>query len=73
MSEAEIIDGKAFAQRVRERVTAAVATLKADHNIVPGLTVVLVGEDPVSQVYVSGVQVEPDLPRAVLGKGGLDA
>jgi methylenetetrahydrofolate dehydrogenase (NADP+)/methenyltetrahydrofolate cyclohydrolase len=52
MSEAEIIDGKAFAQRVRERVTVAVATLKADHNIVPGLTVVLVGEDPASQVYV---------------------
>lgn len=52
MSEAEIIDGKAFAQRVRERVTAAVTTLKADHNIVPGLTVVLVGEDPASQVYV---------------------
>ena len=52
MSEAEIIDGKAFAQRVRERVTAAAATLKADHNIVPGLTVVLVGEDPASQVYV---------------------
>ena len=52
MSEAEIIDGKAFAQRVRERVTAAVATLKADHNIVPGLTVVLVGVDPASQVYV---------------------
>jgi len=52
MSEAEIIDGKAFAQRVRERVTAAVATLKADHNIVPGLTVVLVGEDLASQVYV---------------------
>ena len=52
MSDAEIIDGKAFAQRVRERVTAAVATLKADHNIVPGLTVVLVGEDPASQVYV---------------------
>ena len=52
MSEAEIIDGKAFAQRVRERVTAAVATLKADHNIVPGLTVVLVGADPASLVYV---------------------
>ena len=52
MSEAEIIDGKAFAQRVRERVTAAVATLKADHNIAPGLTVVLVGEDPASLVYV---------------------
>ena len=52
MSEAEIIDGKAFAQRVQERVTAAVVTLKADHNIVPGLTVVLVGEDPASLVYV---------------------
>ncbi|MDA1090327.1 MAG: bifunctional methylenetetrahydrofolate dehydrogenase/methenyltetrahydrofolate cyclohydrolase FolD [Proteobacteria bacterium] len=52
MSEAEIIDGKAFAKRLRDRVTVAVATLKADHNLVPGLTVVLVGEDAASQVYV---------------------
>ncbi len=52
MSEAQIIDGKAFAARLRERVTAAVATLKADHHVTPGLTVVLVGEDPASQMYV---------------------
>jgi methylenetetrahydrofolate dehydrogenase (NADP+)/methenyltetrahydrofolate cyclohydrolase len=49
---AEIIDGKAFAGRVRERVAEHVARLKADHGIVPGLAVVLVGEDPASQVYV---------------------
>jgi methylenetetrahydrofolate dehydrogenase (NADP+)/methenyltetrahydrofolate cyclohydrolase len=49
---AAIIDGKAFAQGLRERVGAAVATLKADHGLTPGLAVVLVGEDPASQVYV---------------------
>ncbi|MEE9388589.1 MAG: bifunctional methylenetetrahydrofolate dehydrogenase/methenyltetrahydrofolate cyclohydrolase FolD [Paracoccaceae bacterium] len=49
---AKIIDGKAFAGRVREQVGTHVARLKADHNIVPGLAVVLVGEDPASQVYV---------------------
>lgn len=52
MTEAKIIDGKAFAEGVRERVKSAVETLKADHGITPGLAVVLVGEDPASQVYV---------------------
>ena len=52
MSEAEIIDGKAFAARLRERVGAAVAKLKDNHGLTPSLTVVLVGEDPASQVYV---------------------
>jgi len=52
MSESNIIDGKAFAANLRERVGAEVATLKADHGLVPGLAVVLVGEDPASQVYV---------------------
>ena len=46
------IDGKAFAATVREKVAAHVATLKSDHGITPGLAVVLVGEDPASQVYV---------------------
>ncbi|MGB0410262.1 MAG: bifunctional methylenetetrahydrofolate dehydrogenase/methenyltetrahydrofolate cyclohydrolase FolD [Pikeienuella sp.] len=46
------IDGKAFAATVREKVAAQVATLKADHGITPGLAVVLVGEDPASEVYV---------------------
>lgn len=50
--EAKIIDGKAFSARVREDVAKDVATLKSDHNITPGLAVVIVGEDPASQVYV---------------------
>ncbi len=46
------IDGKAFAQVLRGRVAAAVERLKAEHGLTPGLAVVLVGEDPASQVYV---------------------
>jgi methylenetetrahydrofolate dehydrogenase (NADP+) / methenyltetrahydrofolate cyclohydrolase len=49
---AEIIDGKAFAAKVREQIAGHVARLKADHGITPGLAVVLVGEDPASQIYV---------------------
>jgi methylenetetrahydrofolate dehydrogenase (NADP+) / methenyltetrahydrofolate cyclohydrolase len=49
---AEIIDGKATAARLRERVAEQVAALQAGHGVVPGLAVVLVGEDPASQVYV---------------------
>ena len=53
-----IIDGKAFAARVRGQVAAHVARLREAHGLVPGLAVVLVGEDPASQVYVrnKGVQ-----------------
>ena len=47
-----ILDGKAFAGRVRARVAEYVTQLHADHGITPGLAVVLVGEDPASQVYV---------------------
>ncbi|MEO0989331.1 MAG: bifunctional methylenetetrahydrofolate dehydrogenase/methenyltetrahydrofolate cyclohydrolase FolD [Pseudomonadota bacterium] len=46
------IDGKAFAAKVRGQVADHVARLKADHGVTPGLAVVLVGEDPASQVYV---------------------
>jgi len=49
---ATIIDGKAFAASVRGQVAEHVAALKAGHGITPGLAVVLVGEDPASQVYV---------------------
>lgn len=49
---AEVIDGKAFAATVQEKVAGHVARLKADHKITPGLAVVLVGEDPASEVYV---------------------
>ncbi|MGF1592516.1 MAG: bifunctional methylenetetrahydrofolate dehydrogenase/methenyltetrahydrofolate cyclohydrolase FolD [Kiloniellaceae bacterium] len=49
---ADLIDGKAFAAGLRARIAAAVARLKAAHGLTPGLAVVLVGEDPASQVYV---------------------
>ena len=49
---AEIIDGKAFAEGVRARVTRAVPTFVAAARRAPGLAVVLVGDDPASNVYV---------------------
>jgi len=47
-----IIDGKAFSANLRGEIARKVKILKDKHNIVPGLAVVLVGEDPASQVYV---------------------
>jgi methylenetetrahydrofolate dehydrogenase (NADP+) / methenyltetrahydrofolate cyclohydrolase len=47
-----VIDGKAFAATVRAKVAAHVARIKEEAGVVPGLAVVLVGEDPASQVYV---------------------
>ncbi len=49
---ATLIDGKAFAARLRGRIAQEVARIKADHGVTPGLAVVLVGEDPASSVYV---------------------
>jgi methylenetetrahydrofolate dehydrogenase (NADP+) / methenyltetrahydrofolate cyclohydrolase len=49
---ARIIDGKAVAADLRARIAVAVAQLKSAHGLTPGLAVVLVGEDPASQVYV---------------------
>ncbi|WP_271952851.1 bifunctional methylenetetrahydrofolate dehydrogenase/methenyltetrahydrofolate cyclohydrolase FolD, partial [Ruegeria faecimaris] len=49
---AQVIDGKAFAATVRAQVADQVAKLKDENGITPGLAVVLVGEDPASQVYV---------------------
>jgi len=49
---ATIIDGAGFAANVRTRVAAATKVLKDKHGLIPGLAVVLVGEDPASQVYV---------------------
>lgn len=48
---ATIIDGKAYAAGLRSRIAEAVAALK-NRDVTPGLAVVLVGEDPASQVYV---------------------
>lgn len=46
------IDGKAFAATMREKIASHVARLKEVHNVTPGLAVILVGEDPASEVYV---------------------
>ena len=57
---ATIIDGKAFAAGLRGRVAVEVARIKDAHGLIPGLTVVLVGDDPASHVYVrnKGIQTE---------------
>lgn len=52
MTDARIIDGKASAAALRVRIARAAAEAKRAHGIVPGLAVVLVGENPASQVYV---------------------
>src|SRR5215813_1231418 len=49
---ARIIDGKAIAAELRVRVAGEVVRVKRDHGLVPGLAVVLVGNDPASEVYV---------------------
>ena len=48
----KVIDGKAFAAELRSRVAHRVQALQTQHGFTPGLAVVLVGEDPASQVYV---------------------
>ena len=52
MGAASIIDGKSIAADLRAQVARGVADLTQRHGIVPGLTVVLVGDDPASHVYV---------------------
>ena len=52
MCAAKVIDGKKYAEGLRGRIASAVAGLQRDHGLAPGLAVVLVGEDPASQVYV---------------------
>ena len=50
---ARIIDGKAVAGRIKDEVRDAVAAFKARYGVTPGLTVIIVGDDPASKVYVS--------------------
>ena len=50
---ATVIDGKAFAADVRGKIADHVVRLKEEHGVTPGLAVVLVGEDPASEVYVA--------------------
>jgi len=52
MTDAHLIDGKAIAADVRATVARQVSALKDSHGLTPGLAVVLVGEDPASQIYV---------------------
>ena len=58
MAQTTIIDGKAIAAKVRAGVAAQVAELKHEHGFVPGLAVVLVGEDPASKVYVKNKSLQ---------------
>jgi methylenetetrahydrofolate dehydrogenase (NADP+) / methenyltetrahydrofolate cyclohydrolase len=53
---AELIDGKAIAQEVRDEVRDEVAAWVADGNQPPGLATILVGDDPASAIYVNGKQ-----------------
>ncbi len=52
MAEARIIDGKAYAARLRAEIAVKAAAIKASHDIVPGLATVRVGENPASEIYV---------------------
>ena len=58
MTTATLIDGKQFAARLRAGIAAHVTRVKAEYDLTPGLAVVLVGDDPASQVYVrnKGIQ-----------------
>ncbi len=51
-----IIDGKKAAAELREELKKKIEKLKSTYNIVPGLTVILVGEDPASKIYVKNKQ-----------------
>jgi methylenetetrahydrofolate dehydrogenase (NADP+) / methenyltetrahydrofolate cyclohydrolase len=52
MPEAAIIDGRAIAAGLRQRVAEAAAALRERHRVTAGLAAILVGDDPASQVYV---------------------
>ena len=60
MSQAQIISGTDFSAKLRSNIKRKVTTLKDKHGITPGLAVVLVGEDPASQIYVrnKGIQTK---------------
>ncbi len=49
---AQVLDGKEMAAAVRQEVARRVAKLAAERGVVPGLAVILIGEDPASQIYV---------------------
>ena len=53
---ARVIDGKALAQGIRERIAKDVVELHAKSGIRPGLAAILVGDDPASKLYVKNKQ-----------------
>lgn len=52
MATAQRIDGKAKAAEMSDKIATQTAALRAEHGLIPGLAVVIIGEDPASQVYV---------------------
>ena len=58
MTDARLIDGKTFAEKLREKIKRRTADLKATNGLVPGLAAVLVGEDPASQIYVRNKEIQ---------------
>ena len=46
----ELIDGKAIAKQIRQEIKEEIKELKTNHNLIPGLCVILVGEDPASKI-----------------------
>ena len=50
---ARLIDGKAIAEQIHAETSAEIARLKSQHNLTPGLAVVLIGDDPASAAYVA--------------------
>ncbi len=57
---AKIIDGKAISAAIRQEISAEVAKMKEEKGTVPGLAVIIVGEDPASQVYVRNKKKDCD-------------
>jgi len=57
---AQILDGKKVAQEMRTEMKAEIRRLKTEHDLVPGLAVVLVGDNPASLSYVKGKQKAGD-------------
>ena len=52
MSNCILMDGKALSNKIRENIKNEVQRIKKDSNLVPGLAVIMVGDDPASEIYV---------------------
>ena len=69
---ARILDGKNIASTLRAEIAASVAALKEKRGVVPGLGVVLVGDNPASRSYVTGKEKEWDSYRTSVSQWELD-